>query len=76
MENLSLLESAYPTLAKSKSEMQGVLSAWLDLVVQQKASQTYLDDLTLAQKTLEKSASVPEMLAKLRHQNSNKGSSN
>ena len=75
MENLSLLESAYPTLAKSKPEMQGLLSAWLELGVQQKASQTYLGDLISAQETLEKSASVPEMLAKLRHQNSNKGSS-
>ena len=76
MENLSLLESAYPTLAKSKSEMQGLLRAWVDLGVQQKASQTYLDDLTFAQQVLEKSASVPEMLAKIRRQNStNKSSS-
>ena len=74
METLSLLESAYPTLATNKSQMRGVLKAWRDLGAEQRATPKYLHEMDLALQTLEKSASVPEMLAKLRFQMSKKGS--
>ena len=72
METLSLLESAYPTLATSKSQMRGVLKAWRDLGAEQKANPEYIQEMDLALRILEKSASVPAMLAKLRSLNSNK----
>ena len=67
MEILPLVETASKTLAPTKPEMMALLGQWKALAMQEKnPDPTYPDGLNRAINVLEKSASVPELLAKLR----------
>jgi hypothetical protein len=71
MEILSLVETASRTLATNKSEMRSLLRTWLRLSQQEGNPEgEYPKGLQRALKVLDKSASLPEMLAKLRRQES------
>jgi hypothetical protein len=71
MKILSLVETASRTLATNKSEMKGLLATWLTLCQQEGNPEgEYPQALKRALKMLDKSASLPEMLAKLRLQES------
>ena len=67
MEISNLVETASKTLATNKSEMMGLLKQWQALALQEKSPDSeYPEALNQAIKVLEKSASVPELVAKLR----------
>ena len=66
MEILSLLESASRTLATNKLEMAALLNQWKSLAEKEKGSKEYPEALNKALKVLNRSASLPEFLAKLR----------
>ena len=68
MEISSLLESASKTLASNKSEMKALVAQWKMLADGEKGDPAYPEALGRALQVLERSASVPEFLAKLRRE--------
>ncbi len=66
MEILKLVETVSKTLATNKSEMKAVLAQALALSEQEKGDPAYPQALKQALQVLDKSASVPEFLHKLR----------
>ena len=66
MEISNLVATASRTLATNKSEMKALLSQWKANAQQDKESPAYQQGLDQALKVLDKSASLPELVAKLR----------
>jgi hypothetical protein len=62
------LETASKTLATSKPEMKALVSQWKLLADQEEGDPAYPAALGRALNVLDRSASLPEFLAKLRHQ--------
>lgn len=67
MEISNLLETASKTLATNKSEMKALVSQWKLLADQERGDPAYPAALGRALNVLDRSASLPEFLAKLRH---------
>jgi hypothetical protein len=68
MEISSLLETASRNLAVDKAEMKALLSQWKALADQEKGDPRYPAALGRALQILDRCASLPEFLAKLRLQ--------
>ena len=66
MEISNLVATASKTLATNKSEMKALLSQWKANAQKDKEDPAYQNSLEQALKVLDKSASLPELVAKLR----------
>ena len=66
MEISNLVATASKTLATNKSEMKALLSQWKANAQKDKEDPAYKQGLDQALKVLDKSASLPELVAKLR----------